>query len=662
MENRLKKIIFGVPYNPENWPEESWYQDMEFMKKSGINTVIINTFGWSLIEPSEGEFNFRQLDKIVSMLEENNLYIGFSTSTAFPPAWALKKYEGMHAVNKFSPGSLKSGVSLCPNSPDYIRLIKKLVSAVAVKFGNRNNVIMWNINHGNDVIKKCYCKNCNEAFSNWLQKKYHTIIDLNKAWNSNSCSPAYTEFNDIPFPENSQNTLHLADYDRFMDYSFLNLFNIEKEIIKKHSGIPVTSCFANSLSSVDYFKWKKEIDFVSGRSFQQNYEEKEIAGPMMHDIFRGIQGGEPFTAAGISPDSINFSSMSRTRYPGKLRMICYEAIAHGADAVIFSEWRQPLSGPDKFNSAIINHSGKSDTRIFSETEQLGAELKRLSAVTDSKVNSDIAVVIDFENIRALSSDSLTGRTISYEKCISEFYKVIFSLNQTVDFICSDSDFNDYKIIIAPMMFMIKDKFVSSAENFVKQGGTFITTFLTGLTDENCRVYQESYPGRLKNLLGIKIEEFEKLDNDADYSVSFKGESKQFKCGKWAEFITVAEAKVLAVYNEGIYEKQPAVTINKINNGRAVYISTVTSTEFLTKIMELEFDLRDVKPAITVPKDVKSLKRVKNNGKEFLFLLNYGNKSQKISLGYGKYRDMLSGEILTREIKIDALDVIILGEV
>jgi Beta-galactosidase len=90
MKQGLPTVLYGGDYNPDQWPETDWDDDIKVFKQADINSATINVFSWALLEPREGEYDFEKLDHIVAKLSQADFKIVMATSTAAMPAWMFK--------------------------------------------------------------------------------------------------------------------------------------------------------------------------------------------------------------------------------------------------------------------------------------------------------------------------------------------------------------------------------------------------------------------------------------------------------------------------------------------------------------------------------------------------------------------------------------------
>ena len=178
--NKVKKILYGGDYNPEQWPEEIWEEDMRLMKLAHIDVVTLNVFSWAALQPSEDTYCFEKLDKIMETVTRNGMKICLATSTGAHPAWMARKYPDILRTD-FSGRKHKFGSrhNSCPNSPTYRKYAKRLAEKLAERYRSYDNIVAWHIS--NEYGGECYCENCERAFRQWLKNKYQTIDAVNKA-------------------------------------------------------------------------------------------------------------------------------------------------------------------------------------------------------------------------------------------------------------------------------------------------------------------------------------------------------------------------------------------------------------------------------------------------------------------------------------------------
>lgn len=679
---KLPFIWYGGDYNPEQWGKEVWREDVRLFKLANINIATVNVFSWSLIQPAEDKYDFSQLEEIISMLWNNGIYICFATSTASQPHWMSVKYKEILPTDinglKRSHGGR---VNFCPNSKVYREFSKKLVEKLAERYANHEAVLIWHI--ANEYGTYCYCENCEKAFREWLKKKYGTLEELNRRWYTAFWGQTFYDWNEISTPTLRNVLFHhwwtgklsnvaqgmVLDYYRFMSESILECYLNEYNIIKKYNpNIPVTTNLMALFKPLNYFEWAKHMDVVSWDSYPYITDDY-ISIAFRHSLMRGVKKGEPFMLMEQTPSQTNWQPYCYIKRPKVMRLLSYQAIAQGADTIMFFQLRQSRGGPEKFHGAVISHSGHENTRIFQEVKELGEELKSLGdKILDSKVKSQSAVLFDWENWWALENSQGPSMDINYPEGVEGYYRALYENQLGVDVIGLDDNFEKYKLISAPLLYMIKEEVARKIENYVKNGGIFITTTLSGIVDENDLVILGGYPGLLRKILGIWVEEFDALPPDMKNEIIIQDEFRQefsegsYECNLVFDVVHLEgnEVKAIGVYKKDYYKGYPCVTVNKFGNGYCYYIGTFPSQKFLKELVRYIMKIHGIEPLFKdVPYGIEITQRIKN-GKTFIFILNHTEEIKKINIGKRK-KDLLSGRILEEETELHPREVLILEE-
>ena len=633
--NSLKKVPYGGDYNPEQWPEEVWEEDMRLFKKAGIDTVTLNVFSWASLQPSEDEYDFDRLEKIVKLVTDNDMNIIMATSTAAHPAWMAKRYPDVLRTD-YEGRKRKFGGrhNSCPNSPTYRKYSARLASRLADKFKNQKNIIAWHIS--NEYGGECHCERCEEAFRKWVQEKYKTIYNVNKAWNTSFWGHTFYDFDEIVTPNALSEEFMMGyrphtdfqgislDYRRFMSDSILECYCIERDEVKK--VIPdayVTTNLMEFYKPLDYAKWAKEMDFVSWDSYPQpDYTPQKTA--MGHDLMRGIGDGKPFALMEQTPSVTNWQPYNALKRPGVMRLLSYQAMAHGADTVLFFQMRRSIGACEKYHGAVIDHVGTGETRVFREVSELGRELKELGKKTiGMTTKSDVAVMFDWDNWWSVEYSAGPSNDLYYRDQITKYYEAIRKMNINVDIVSQDSDLSKYKVVIAPVLYMIKSDLDQRIRSFVENGGSFVTTFFSGYVQENDLVITGGYPGKLRDILGIWVEETDAYPEGKNNSFSYHG--RRYPAKTLCDLIHLEGAKMLDDYGylEDFYQGMPVVTSKKLGGGIAYYVATESDMDFYNAFLSDVLSKAGVHKVMYTSGDVEVTSR-EDEDRKMLYILNHGD--------------------------------------
>lgn len=658
MNGKFKRILYGGDYNPNQWGKEIWKEDMRIFRDARINSATINVFSWAKLQPSEEEYCFTELDEIVDMLSSEGYDIVLATSTAALPAWMVKNYPEV-ARTDYQGRHHKFGQrhNACPNSPVFQKFASHLVEQLAKRYGANEHVTCWHIS--NEYGGECYCPNCEKAFRVWLKKKYQTIEALNQAWNLEFWGHTVYDWDEIVLPnalgdgmEDGKNTAFAGlsiDYRRFNSDAILENYKMERDIIRRYDqDAVITTNLMGTYSGLDYFKWAKEMDIVSWDNYP-GYNTPWSYIAMCHDLMRGLKDA-PFMLMEQTPSQQNWQMYNSLKRPGQMRAQSYQTMAHGADTIQFFQLRRSVGGCEKFHGAVIAHVGTEDTRVFREVKQLGEELERLSPIVPgSRNNADVGILFDWDNYWGFEYTSGPNADLHYVDQIHQYYRYFYDRNIAVSMVPFDADFSRYKIIVAPVLYMVKPGMKEALEAFVADGGILITTYMSGIVNETDNVHLGGYPGPLRTLAGVWVEEIDALAPEQHNEVQF-ADGTTATCSLVCDIMHTEGAACIASYRTDFYANTPAVTRNAYGSGSTYYIGTDMEEAGIAKVLDLAVAEAGAAPVIP---DQTGLEVVcRETGDALLyFLINFTDEAQPLPPSLAGYPDLLTG---TNAAKTDLL--------
>lgn len=664
--SKVTKIPYGGDYNPEQWPEETWAEDMRLLKLAHIDIVTLNVFSWAMLQSDETTYHFEKLDKIMQLVRDNGMKVCLATSTGAHPAWMARKYPDILRVEangmKRKFGSRHNS---CPNSPTYQKYARALAEKLADRYKDYDNIVAWHIS--NEYGGECYCENCEKAFRVWLKEKYHTIDEVNRAWDTAFWGHTFYDFDDIVLPNylsehwGEERTTFQGislDYRRFNSESILNAYRLEYDAIHAITpDIPITTNLMGTYRALDYQMWGKYLDFASWDNYPSNETPLEETA-MRHDLMRGVKQGKPFALMEQTPSVTNWLPYNMLKRPGVMRLWSYQAVAHGADTVMFFQMKRSIGACEKYHGAVIDHVGNENTRVFREITALGAELEKLGSQTlGARTDAKAAIVFDWDNWWGISYSA--GPTIYLDYCqeILRYYKALHNKNIPVDMIGVEDDLSRYSLVIAPVLYMVKGNYDEKIRTFVKNGGRFLTTFFSGYVDEHDLVTTGGYPGKLRDILGIWVEEEDALPSDMENSFSYQG--KPYPAKMLCDLLHTEGAEALASYDKDFYAGMPVLTKNAFGKGYGYYVATSSDDDFYSDYLSEICADAGIHPLMDTPATVEVTMRSNANG-SFLFILNHGEEAYEATLPYSG-TDLLSGASYREgeNFSLPAKDVILL---
>ena len=663
-------MLHGADYNPDQWMEhpEIIEEDMRMMKLAGCNVMSIGIFAWATLEPEEGRYDFSFLDFIMDKLNENGIKAILATPSGARPAWMAKKYPEVLRVNEMRQRNLFGARhNHCYTSLVYRQKTAEMNRRLAERYKNHPALLMWHIS--NEYGGECHCPLCQAAFREWLREKYHNNLDeLNYQWWTKFWSHTYTDWEQIESPSPiGEMKLHglTLDWKRFVTYQTGKFIENELAPLREITpDIPVTTNFMRFFDGLDYFKLCKLIDVVSWDSYPEWHRSEgcvEVAQmtAIMHDAHRSMKG-RPFMLMESTPSLPNWHEINKLKRPGMHVLSSIQAIAHGSDTVQYFQWRKSRGSSEKFHGAVVDHCGYDNTRVFCEVARLGEILGKLDEVAGTYTPAETAIIFDWENWWALdSAECLELHNKRYIEAIHCHYAPFWEQGINVDVIDSEADFSKYKLVIAPMLYMMKPGVTEKIERFVADGGTFVTTYFSGVVNENDLCYLGGTPcGRLKEVFGIWAEEIDTLYPEESNSVMFNG--KKYTAKHFCELIHASTAQVLGQYGSDFCQGMPAVTKNTYGKGAAYYIAFCDDGAFTKDFYSgLAEDLKLGRALKTkLPCGVTAHTRC-GGEQTYLFIENYNAEPVSVELDGEEYLDLMNGNRIFNTVELDGYGVKIL---
>ncbi len=662
---RLPLFLHGGDYNPEQWPPETWDEDMRLMKLAHWNCATVGVFSWVSLQPAPDRWEFGWLDTVMDKLHENDLCAVLATPSAAQPAWLSHAHPEVLRVRPDGQRRRHGGrVNYCPNSHVYREACAEVARRLAERYGEHPALTLWHVS--NEYGGACYCEKCANAFRDWLRRKYGALDELNRRWWTAFWGHTYTDWTQVEPPyshgEGSIPAL-TVDYGRFCNQSLLDCYLNEADVLRRLTPqVPVTTNMMGAYRQLDYHKWAPHVDVVAWDCYPSI--RGDIAETAFHhDMMRSLHNSKPFLLMEQTPSSQNWQAVNALKRPGQMRLWSYLAVAHGADSVMYFQWRRGRGGCEKLHGAVVEHAGREDARVFQEVAELGAELAGLGdCILGSGVEAEIALVFDWENWWTLDATSGPVRDKKYVETVCQHYRALWERNVPVDIIGTEAELSRYRAVIAPMLYMVREDWAEKVEHFVRQGGRFVATCMTGWVDGTDLAYTGGYPGPLRDTLGVWVEEidalFEGQKNKILMKQSFGPCRGNYQCSRLCELLRAEKASVLGTYGDDFYAGWPVVTENRLGKGFAYYIGTCPEPEFLEHFYRTICADCGVFPVMEGSDGVEARVRSQKDV-DFFFVLNHNDEVAYVNLGDTLYSDLLSGRTHGGDLPLRSYDVRIL---
>ena len=630
---QVNGILHGSDYNPDQWLDrpDILEKDIELMKKAKMTSMSLGIFSWSAYEPTEGEFHMDWLKDIMDKLYENGIYTILATPSGARPAWLDEKYPECMRVGA-DDHRAHHGVrhNHCMSSPKFREKTSIIINKIIDTVGKHPGLAMWHLS--NEFGGECFCPLCKKKFQDYLANKFDNDINkLNKAWWTGFWSHTYNDFSQIEPPylngEFSVMGLNL-EWKRFTTWNTTDYMKSEIDIIRKRTpNIPITTNFMQLFPGLDYRVMAKELDVISWDSypvFHNNYET--MADTMAHNSFdhavmRSLKKNQPFMLMECAPGLVNWHEYNKLKRPGVHKLFSAQAVACGSDTVQYFQWRKSRGSFEQYHGAVVDHLGTDDTRVFKEVAEVGAMLDSLSNVKGTIVKPKAALIFDWDNMWAIDNmRGLSDKTKNYAKTCIQIYHEFLKLGIDMNVVASDDNLDDYNVVIAPMLYMLRPGASDNLKAFVKRGGQLMATYLTGYVDDNTLCYLGGFPGDgLSELFGVISEEIDTYYDSDENSATFTDGHKAI-IHDYAEILRVSDTDILAKYDKDFYAGTPAITCKNFGKGKAYYVGARIDMDSMSGLFKTM--LKETNTTyLALPAGIEYHKREDESGKAIEFYLN-----------------------------------------
>lgn len=572
------RLAYGADYNPDQWPRAVWDEDVRLMRTAGVTVVSLAIFSWARIQPAEDRWDFGWLDGAMDLLHGNGIDVDLATGTASPPPWLARRHPEILPVTRTGetvwPGSRQHWR---PTSPVFREHALRLARAMADRYADHPALVAWHVSNELGCHNLYdYSEDAARAFRIWLRSRYGSVDALNTAWGTAFWSQRYCEWDEVLPPRlaaTHPNPTQQLDFHRFSSDALKVYLCAERDLLRSVTpDVPVTTNFMvmAGTKGMDYADWAGEVDFVSNDHYlgtgPQAFDELSFSA----NLTGNIAGGRPWFLMEHSTSAVNWQPINLAKKAGQLARDSLTHVAHGADAVCFFQWRQSAAGAEKYHSAMVPHAGE-DSDVFRAVVRLGRALERLAPVAGSvRSPARAAILFDWPSWWASELDSHPSADLRYRAEALDWYSAFLDLGVRVDVVPTGTPLTGYDLLVAPVLHVVPAALADELTRYVHGGGHLVTTYFSGIVDADDHVWLGGHPGALRDLLGIRIEEFAPLpagelvplDNGTTGSL-------------WTDGIAVTDAavEVLASYLTGDQAGRPAVTRRPVAGGSAGYVST-----------------------------------------------------------------------------------------
>lgn len=636
-------ITLGCDYNPEQWSEAVWLDDIALMTELGVDLVAINIFGWAQLQPTPGAFDFARLDRIVELLHAAGIRINLGTGTSSPPPWLARLHP--ETLPQAADGTIAwpgGRQAWCPSSPVFREKALALVTAMAERYGDHPAIALWHVSNELGCHNAhCYCDVSAAAFRTWLQRRYPTLEDLNEAWGTSFWSQRVGDWADVLPPRSTRsagNPAQALDFKRFSSDALLDYYRAETAVLRARTTAPITTnlMVTAHISSQDYFSWAGDLDVIAN----DHYLDHRLADPLAElafsaDLTRGLAGGDPWMLMETSTSAVSWQPVNHAKRDGELLRTALGHVARGADSICFFQWRASRRGAEKFHSALLPHGGTAGAG-WAVSRELSALLDRLTPLVGSRVVARAAIVFSWPAWWAAEGDSQPSSLLRYLPEAHRYHRALRSLGVTADILPPGAPLDSYGLVIVPTLYTATDADVAAIAEAADRGATVLVTPFSGIVDETDGIHAEGYPGPFRDLLGLAIDEFRPLaDGEA------VGLTTGARGSIWSESIRLRNAESIAAFADGPAAGSPALTRRAVGAGSAWYVATMLDDEGLTQLLSRLCADAGI-PTIDVGPDVDIVTRVTPTHAA-TFIINHRDEPITVPISGV---DLVTGETVT----------------
>jgi beta-galactosidase len=663
-------LLYGGDYNPEQWPREVWAQDVELMQAARVNLVTVGVFSWATLEPRPGEHDLGWLDEVLDLLHAGGIAVDLATPTASPPPWLGLRWPETRAVTpdgiRLSHGSRNH---FCPSSPVYRERALSIARVLVERYAEHPAVRMWHI--GNEYGQVCSCDLCAERFRAWLEERYGSVTELNRAWGTTFWSQRYDDWSEVVPPRAAPyliNPTQVLDHRRFASDQLLALYTEQRDLVRAHApGTPVTTNFMGFHHATDYWRWAPEVDVVADDTYGDPADpESRVLQSLSHDLMRSLRGGEPWLLMEQAVSAVNWRPHNVPKSPAQARLDSLRAIARGADGSCYFQWRASTFGAERFHSALVPHAGP-DTRLHRAVRAHGAELRSLARVAGSRVEARAALVFDWSSWWAAEERAQPSDRLRVLPQVLAYYRALWRAGVAVDVVHPGGDLDRYDLVVAPQLYLVQDEHAANLRGVVGRGGVLVLGPFSGVADRDGHVRTGRSPVPFADLVGASGEEFCPLPEEG---VTVTSETLgDFTGTVWGERLRLDGGEALATFAGADLDGCPAVVRHRAaaptgapdgaRAGETWYVATVPPRAVLDDVLTRAARAAGVQGVVpgggALPEGVEAVRRG-----DVLFLLNTSPVAHELPLD-GHHHDLLTGTDTTGPVRLEAEDALALIE-
>jgi beta-galactosidase len=654
-----ERLWYGAAWYPEQWPSKDWDKDLTLMEAAGVNVVRIGEFAWSSLEPSEGHYDFSWMDKAIRMAERHHIKVVIGTPTDTPPAWLTGKYPDVLRIDANGQRAEHGGRrQFSYASPLYRKFCREMVAKLAERYGHDANVIGWQI--GNELTDESFDAGTRQMFQDWLKQRYGTLDALNEAWTTSYWSQTYSDWSQIPLTAKGGNPGLMLEHKHFVTATWRSF--VQNQIDALRPAVEPGQFITTNVGGLawtdnwDHYTINEPLDVASWDPYVGRGHLNAVDHAFLSDFVRGWKR-QNFWVMETQPGFVNWAPVNNALDPGEVRAMAWESVGHGADAVLFWQWRSALNGQEQYHGTLIGPDGN-PVPLYREFKDVGREFQKTSAAIAGTVpQSDVAILTTYDSRWAID---FQPHSVAFDqkKVFLDYYQPLQDLTHAVDVVNAYAPLDRYKIVFAPQLNVIPQDLAQRLSDYVKHGGTLVLGPRSGMKDQFNRLNVQRQPGPLADLLGGRVEQFYALDE----TLTVAGSAGTGTASIWGEDLTAkaGDSKVLLRFgkNRTWLSQEAAALSRPAGQGKIVYLGTLLDPKLMRAFVGEQLKDAHVTPWLgALPEGVEAMRRT-GKAHDIVILINHGNAPANITLP-NAMRDALGNNDDVHDLTLESQGVAVL---
>lgn len=661
---KVNQLLFGTAYYLEYMPYDRLLQDLEMMKAAGMNVIRIGESTWSTWEPTEGNFDFTLLDRMLDAAELFNLKVIIGTPTYAIPPWLAKRHPDILALTKNGQSLYGHRQNMDITHPAYLRYCSRIINKMLDHIKDRPCIIGYQI----DNETKSYDTHsiyAQQKFVSYLQEKFPDIEDMNQAFGLAYWSNSVHRWVDFPDVRGTVNASLGAEYEKFQRSLVTEFFEWQAEIINHYKK--ETQFLTHNFD----FEWR---NFSHG--YQPDVNQFEAAKCLhaagvdiyhpTQDLLTGMEidcGGAIGRAIKNTPNYLVLETQAQGQgyqlpYPKQLRLHAFSHLGSGANSVMYWNWHSIHNSFETYWKGVLSHDLK-ENEIYREVQSIGNDIKKIGHnIKNLRKNCKAAILIENEALTGLKWFPAHS-DCNYNDIMRWLRDCFYRLNIECDFVSVyEENYSKYELLIVPALYSASEDVINKIDTYVKDGGNLLMTFKSCVSDEYVKVYHDTQPHLLNKCLGVSYQLFTEPVNTSisltdEFLSDASAEQTETSAQYFMELLVTDTANVWASYNHPAWNQYAAITHNEYHKGTATYLGCCFDSNMLRDvILKLINKIGMSRPDISYPVIIKNGLNDYNRNVHYFY--NYSNQTQQVSYPFEtgvsllQYKEISPNETLILE--------------